>query len=175
MRAFYRGYHEATGRRARQVRRLHVMREDGKFAGKQALCGAAGWGHTHSPPVVIDPLPVDPPEGLTWCRSRVGYAADQVGQLAAFARLIAAIASVGPVKTGPVAQPEPEPEQPAEGRCGRCRQTRPLFSFSYVPEGWAEFVQINLCNRCHSLSALEDDDNQLNSGVFAEQPASSFA
>src|ERR1043165_4759221 len=67
------------------------MREDGKFAGKQGLCGAPGWGVTHSPPIVINPLPTTPPDGLVWCRSCVGHAAALVGQLDAFARIIAAL------------------------------------------------------------------------------------
>jgi hypothetical protein len=91
VRAFYRGYSAATGRRASQVRRLHVMREDGGFAGRQALCGAPGWGVTHSPAVILDPLPTHPPAGLSWCRSCIGHAADLVGQLDAFARMIAAL------------------------------------------------------------------------------------
>lgn len=91
MRAFYRGYNAATGRRAKQVRRLHVVREDGKFAGKQGLCGAPGWGVTQSPPIVIDPLPSSPPAGLDWCRACVGHAAALVGQLDAFARIVAAL------------------------------------------------------------------------------------
>jgi hypothetical protein len=166
MRAFYRGYHAATGRRAGQVRRLHIMREDGKFPGKQALCGAAGWGHTNPPPVVIDPLPVQPPEGLEWCRSCVGHAADLVGALAGFARMIAGLDDINRQKTAePQAAAEPAitPEG-TEGRCSRCRQTRPLHTFSYVPTGWMEFVAVRLCPRCHSLSALEDEDGQLDSG-----------
>ncbi|MYV77741.1 hypothetical protein GT352_27985 [Streptomyces sp. SID1046] len=91
MRAFHRGYSAATGRRASQVRRLHVMREDGDFAGRQALCGTPGWGVTNSPAVILDPLPARPPTGLSWCRSCIGHAADLVGQLEAFARIIAAL------------------------------------------------------------------------------------
>lgn len=91
MRAYYRGYNAATGRRASQVRCLHVMREDGKFAGKQGLCGTPGWGVTNSPPVIIDPMPVAPPDGLEWCRSCIGHAAGLIGQLDAFARSIAAL------------------------------------------------------------------------------------
>lgn len=105
MRAFYRGYHAATGRRAGHVRRLHVMLEDRQFAGKQALCGNPGWGVTNSPPIVID-------------RSE---------------------------KQTPVAEPAETPEG-TEGRC----------------------------SRCHSLSALEDEDGRLNHTVFADQPTSSF-
>jgi hypothetical protein len=169
MRAFYRGYHAATGRRAKQVRRLHVMREDGKFAGKQGLCGAAGWGHTNSPPIVLNPMPTTPPDGLTWCRACIGHAADLVGQLDAFARMISALNDLAatedkPVDTTPTADP-----------CARCKQARPLFTFSYVPNGWMEFVEVQLCARCHSLSSLEDEDDQLQQSVFASQPVSSFA
>jgi hypothetical protein len=170
MRAFYRGYHAATCRRAQQVRRLHVMREDGKFAGRQALCGAPGWGHINSPPIVLDPMPAAPLDGLTWCRACVGHATDLVGQLNAVARMISALAEP---KTAP-AEAEPAEAAPAD-RCGRCRQTRPLFTFSYVPSGWFEFVAIELCARCYGLSALEDEDDQLDQSVFAEQPVSSFA
>lgn len=91
MRAFYRGYSSVTGRRASQVRRLHVMREDGGFAGRQALCGTPGWCVTNSPAVILDPLPGTPPAGLSWCRSCIGHAADLVGQLDDFARIIAAL------------------------------------------------------------------------------------
>lgn len=148
MRAFYRGYNAATGRRAQQVRNLHVMREDGRFAGKQGLCGTPGWGVTHSPPVILDPMPAEPPAGLTWCRSCIGHAAHLVGQLDAVARIVA---SLGPE------------------HCGRCRQPRPLFDFSWVPDGWMEFKTIRLCARCHSLSALEDEDGKLDSGPLLER------
>lgn len=145
MRAFYRGYNAATGRRAKQVRRLHVMREDGRFAGKQGLCGTPGWGVTQSPAVILEPIPAEPPEGLSWCNSCIGHAAHLVGQLDAVARGI------------------------AEATCGRCRQTRPLFSFSWMPDGWMEFKEIHLCARCHSLSSLEDEDGLLDSNPLLEQ------
>lgn len=149
MRAFYRGYNAATGRRAKQVRRLHVMREDGKFAGKQGLCGTPGWGVTQSPAVILEPIPAEPPEGLSWCNSCIGHAAHLVGQLDAFARIIAAAA----------------PEH-----CGRCRQERPqLFDFSWMPAGWMEFKTIRLCVRCHSLSSLEDEDGLLDSGPLLDR------
>lgn len=169
--AFYRGYHAATGRRARQVRRLHIMREDGKFAGRQALCGAAGWGHTNSPPILIDPLPLKPPDGLDWCRSCIGHAAAIVGQLDAFARIVATLNDQDQQKADAPAEGTEEPE----GTCSRCRQTRPLFTFSYVPDGWFEFVEVKLCARCHSLSTLEDEDDRLDHTIFADQPTSSFA
>lgn len=92
MRAFYRGYSTQSGRRAGQVRRLHVMREDGKFPGRSALCGAAGWDHTHSPAVIVDPMPAVPPAGLSWCNSCVGHAAFLVGTLAQVAVTVAELA-----------------------------------------------------------------------------------
>jgi hypothetical protein len=148
VRAFYRGYNAATGRRAGQVRRLHVMREDGKFAGKQGLCGAPGWNHNNSPAVILEPLPAKPPAGLSWCNSCIGHAAHLVGQLEAVAQTIADL---------------------AEATCGRCKQQRKLFPFSWVPDGWMEFKEIHLCARCHSLSALEDEDGRLDSGPLLEQ------
>ncbi|MGW6531404.1 hypothetical protein [Streptomyces venezuelae] len=147
MRAFYRGYSAATGRRAKQVRRLHVVREDGKFAGRQGLCGTPGWGVTKSPAVILEPLPAEPPAGLAWCNACLGHAAHLVGQTEAVARAIADL---------------------AEATCGRCKQTRKLFSFSWVPDGWMEFKEIHLCARCHSLSALEDEDGRLDSNPLLE-------
>lgn len=85
MRAFYRGYNSLSGRRAGQVRRLHVMREDGKFPGRQGECGAPGWTHRHSDPVILDPLPATPPTGLEWCPACVGRAAERIGLLDAWA------------------------------------------------------------------------------------------
>lgn len=67
MRAFYRGYHSASRRRAGQVRRLHLLREDGKYAGQQALCGMHGWDVTNSPTIILNPAPTTPPHGLEWC------------------------------------------------------------------------------------------------------------
>lgn len=160
MRAFYRGYNAATGRRAGQVRRLHVMREDGKFPGRSALCGAAGWNHTNSPAVLIDPMPETPPTGLDWCNACVGHAAGLVGMLDRFAVTVAELARQ---------QAKPKPVPPPEGPCGRCSQTRPLFDFSWVPDGWMEFKEIKLCARCHSLSALEDEDGRLDSGPLLDR------
>lgn len=163
MRAFYRGYNAATGRRAKQVRRLHVMREDGHFAGKQGLCGAPGWGVTHSPPVILNPMPDKPPTGLDWCRACIGHASAHVGMLDRFAVTVAELAR-------DQAEPKPvEPEPPGEGPCGRCRQTRKLFLFSWMPDGWMEFKEIDLCTRCYSLSTLEDEAGRLDSGPLLEQ------
>lgn len=91
MRAFYRGYNTATGRRAAQVRRLHIMRESGKFPGRQGLCGTSGWNVTGSPTVILDPMPATPPDGLTWCPLCIGRAAEVAGLINALAARLAAL------------------------------------------------------------------------------------
>jgi hypothetical protein len=83
-RAFYRGYVQ-DGPRAGQVKRLHIMREDGKYPGRAALCGVHGWNVTKSETVVIDPLPLQPPDGLYWCATCVGQYAEVVGLIDAVA------------------------------------------------------------------------------------------
>ncbi|APD18681.1 hypothetical protein SEA_MOJORITA_40 [Streptomyces phage Mojorita] len=90
MRAFYRGYSARTGRRAAQVRRLHIMREDGPMPGRQGECGTTGWDVTHSPAVVLDPAPQTPPAGLAWCPRCVGLAAARTGLLDQWAAQLAA-------------------------------------------------------------------------------------
>ena len=74
-RAFYRG-HQST-----RTTRLHIMREDGKFPGRSALCGVHGWGVRRSEPVIVDPMPVVPPAGLSWCPACVGRLAERAGVL----------------------------------------------------------------------------------------------
>lgn len=91
-RAVYRGYWTG-GKRAGQVRRLHIIREDGPAGwepGKQTLCGQAAWKATHSDPVIISPLPARPPEGLTWCPACVGRQAELLGLLEEIAASVAA-------------------------------------------------------------------------------------
>ena len=87
-RAFYRSYVHGQ-RRASQVTRFHIVREDGKWAGRQALCGTHFWGVTGSEPVVFDPMPPEPPEGLRWCPMCVGHLADRLGNLNALATTLA--------------------------------------------------------------------------------------
>ncbi|MFD4371526.1 hypothetical protein ACFWPY_08030 [Streptomyces sp. NPDC058527] len=93
MRAFYRGYSVRTGRRAAQVRRLHIMREDGPMPGRQGECGTTGWDVTHSPAVLLDPAPQTPPAGLAWCPRCVGLAAARTGLLDQWAAQLAAEAA----------------------------------------------------------------------------------
>ena len=89
VRTLERGYY-TPGRRAGQVRRLHVIREDGPRGwepGKQALCGTAAWLHRNSPPILRDaPHPL--PEGLSWCPRCVGLLAELEGRTAEIAALL---------------------------------------------------------------------------------------
>ncbi len=90
--AFYRGYWSG-GKRAGQVQRFHIIREDGTRSippGHQALCGQGAWPASHSDPVIADPLPDKPPEGLTWCPKCVGLLADRLGLLDVIASSLAA-------------------------------------------------------------------------------------
>lgn len=91
-RALYRGYYEG-GRRAGQVRRLHVIRDKGPAGwedGKQVLCGLHAWPCTNSVPVILDPVPDRPPEGLEWCPKCVGLLAGLYGLLDEVAASLAA-------------------------------------------------------------------------------------
>lgn len=58
---------------------------------------------------------------------------------------------------------------PPIGRCHSCQQTRPLFTFSWVPIGWMEFVEAQLCARCHSAATIEDDTTGLDYDVFSSR------
>jgi hypothetical protein len=82
-RAVYHDY--VTGaRRGGQVRRLHIVREDGPRGwepGKQTLCGQHAWAVTRSQPRIIDPIPARPPDGLRWCPKCIGHLAEVLGLL----------------------------------------------------------------------------------------------
>jgi hypothetical protein len=91
-RAVYRGYWTG-GKRAGQVRRLHVIREEGPAgweAGKLTWCGQQVWAVTHSDPVILSPMPARPPEGLEWCPKCVGHLAELLGLLGEIAASLAA-------------------------------------------------------------------------------------
>lgn len=79
IRAYHSGYTPA--RRAGQVRRIHIIREDGKFPGHLTMCGQPAWSAKNAPAVIINPMPPTPPTGLRWCPSCVGHLAERVGQL----------------------------------------------------------------------------------------------
>lgn len=88
-RAFYRGYVDGT-QRAKRVTRLHIFRDipaaprarwtdDRPRA--EGWCGIHAWRCKQSTPVILDPLPSRPPEGLRWCPLCVGRLLDQAGLL----------------------------------------------------------------------------------------------
>lgn len=87
--AVYRTFFEG-GARAGQVRRLHILREDGPFAYKQSLCGQPMWAGRNSHAMVLDPMPATPPDGLAWCPLCVGRLAERLGTLAEVASSLAA-------------------------------------------------------------------------------------
>jgi len=83
-----------------QVRRLHILhpgreRPRPKWRTdrppmKEGFCGTAGWDCSDGAGRhVIDPLPEVPPSRLTWCPTCVGRAAEHLGMLSGFARLVA--------------------------------------------------------------------------------------
>jgi hypothetical protein len=90
MRAAYRGYYSG-GKRAIQVRRVHLIREHGPGdrVAKHFLCGQPAWDCTNSDAVILDPMPAVTPEGLAWCPLCIGRAGDAAGLLARFAEVLA--------------------------------------------------------------------------------------
>ena len=100
-RAVYRGYWQG-GRRSARVTRLHVIRETPvrghrsayrpfhEPATLQTWCGQSAQQHTNSEPVVFDPMPAEPPEGLRWCPACIGHLAEQLGVLGEVAARLAA-------------------------------------------------------------------------------------
>jgi len=97
-RAVYRGYVHG-GRRAGQVRRLHVIRDTpvahhGDRAcwprAEYTWCGQSAGLHQKSAPQVISPLPDRPPEGLAWCPACIGHLAEYYGLLGEVAASLAA-------------------------------------------------------------------------------------
>lgn len=87
-RAVYRGYWK-DGRRAGQVTRIHIIREAGKRPGEQTWCGQGTGLHKNSQPVVLDPMPAQPPPGLAWCPMCIGHLAEVLGRLGEVAAALA--------------------------------------------------------------------------------------
>ena len=56
----------------------------------QTWCGQSATQHTNSEPVILDPMPSSPPEGLSWCPACVGHLAGQLGLLDDIAESLAA-------------------------------------------------------------------------------------
>ena len=79
-RAAHSGYYDGHPR-AGQVRRVHVIREDGPRPGDDAMCGQAVRKVTNATPVVLDPMPLQPPDGLAWCPHCLGRLAEHLDAL----------------------------------------------------------------------------------------------
>jgi hypothetical protein len=91
-RAVYRGYWQG-GKRSARVTRLHIIRDTPVAAhrsayrpfhqppSEQTWCGQFATPCTNSEPVIFDPMPSRPPEGLTWCPVCIGHLAEQLGRL----------------------------------------------------------------------------------------------
>lgn len=88
-RAVYRGYWQG-GKRSARVTRLHIIREDGKHSWPEMHCGQSATPHRNSEPVIFDPMPAEPPEGLKWCPQCIGHLAEQLGLLGEMASMLAA-------------------------------------------------------------------------------------
>ena len=89
-RAVYRGYWQG-GKRSARVTRLHIIREQGKrHPWLETWCGQSAQQHTNSEPVIFDPMPAEPPEGLLWCPKCIGHLAERLGLLGTVAEELAA-------------------------------------------------------------------------------------
>lgn len=89
-RAFYRNYPYDADRLSQRVRRLHIVREDGKRPGRQGYCGIHFGDVQNSAAGLFDPMPVVVPAGLRWCAKCVGEHAERLGQLNEVAAMLAA-------------------------------------------------------------------------------------
>jgi hypothetical protein len=88
-RAVYRGYWQG-GKRSARVTRLHIIREEGKrHPWTETWCGQSAQPHANSEPVIFDPMPTEPPEGLRWCPQCIGHLAEVLGQLGDMAARLA--------------------------------------------------------------------------------------
>ncbi len=88
IRTLQRGYHDGGRQPAGQVRRVHVIREEGPrgWSGtRQTWCGQSSGRVTHSPPVIRE-APHELPEGMSWCPKCVGLLAELAGRLDEVAR-----------------------------------------------------------------------------------------
>ena len=54
------------------------------------MCGQSARRHTSSDPMVINPMPSCPPDGLAWCPVCVGHLAEVLGLLGEVAASLAA-------------------------------------------------------------------------------------
>jgi hypothetical protein len=93
VRTVERGYYDNGAKRAGQVRRVHIIREEGPRGwdasdGKhQTWCGQSAWNGRNSRPIIRD-APHHLPAGLKWCPKCTGHLAEQLGRLEEVARLL---------------------------------------------------------------------------------------
>jgi hypothetical protein len=57
--------------------------------GDQTWCGQLATPHKNSEPVILDPMPAVPPEGLAWCPQCIGHLAEEMGRLSEVAGMLA--------------------------------------------------------------------------------------
>jgi hypothetical protein len=96
VRTVERGYY-AGSRRAGQVTRVHVVREEGPRGwdpgnGPQTMCGQSAWKGQNSAPIIRD-APHALPDGLQWCPKCTGHLAERLGWLNEVAKLLGLEAS----------------------------------------------------------------------------------
>ncbi len=90
-RAMYRGYPASSSpRKSARVTRLHIIREEGPNGWPQTWCGQSAGVHRNSQPVIIDPMPLRAPEGLSWCPKCIGHLAERYWLLDEIAESLAA-------------------------------------------------------------------------------------
>jgi hypothetical protein len=91
IRTVQRGYYDRSEPPAGQVRRVHVIREEGPRGWdgpeRQTWCGQGTWNGQHSPPVIRD-APHDLPRGLSWCPKCTGLLAERLGRINEVATLL---------------------------------------------------------------------------------------
>jgi len=96
--AFHRSYPVQSDGRSKRITRLHILREEPTaprarasigLRWPQGECGTSAGPHTESVPVYIDPMPTEPPAGLSWCPACIGKLAERRGALARVAAELA--------------------------------------------------------------------------------------
>lgn len=55
---------------------------------------------------------------------------------------------------------------PKTGRCQRCSQPRPLFTYTYLAADSECRASADLCVRCYSHSKIENDPRRLEEDLF---------
>lgn len=105
-RGFYRSY-PGPDKRSARITRFHVVREDGRWAGQVGYCGQRATDSRTQPgyqsrAVIVDPLPLTPPAGLTWCPPCLGWLVAVRGRTHTVAAIAVPAAGAELVPTGVV-------------------------------------------------------------------------